>query len=441
MDQLTVIDQIRQNADLLSLPQSLSQMLREMENPSFSSESLAKIILQDPALTAKILKLSNSSFYHRAVEVTTVNQAIQILGVTTVKCMALSTSVFSPEKFEKGTGINVVEFFTGVLTVAAASEKIAREAGMKSPDEAFIAGLLHEIGTMFFIHHYPEDYRRIVEHKVKARNLLEAEKQVFGASHAEAGYELAIRWKIPKQVCDAIAEQHSPVVTSEKPTLREVLRLACLLSNEGIEGYSLEMDSRQERIATTAGILGLSNAQIDEIASSLPGLSLEVAEHMSVDIGSVEDMMVRANQKLWRTYLTVENLFKERKELNEKILKSEREKGALESKNIAIATLSHYLNNAVMSAYGRSQLLRRQHERGEFELLCERLPQTLDVFDRSIKKIVAVVEELKNLSPDIEKIKFLNTSSAVNIDDRIEERLKQMDEGIGLVLPEEATIR
>ena len=71
-----------------------------MENPNFSIENLANIILKDPALTARILKLANSSFYHQASEVATVNQAIQILGAVTVKCMALSSSVFDPEKLE-----------------------------------------------------------------------------------------------------------------------------------------------------------------------------------------------------------------------------------------------------------------------------------------------------------------------------------------------------
>ena len=435
---MTIIEEIRQNSGLLALPQSLSEILREMENQNFSVEKLAEIILRDPALTARILKLANSSFYHQVAEATTVHQAIQILGAVTVKCMALSSSVFNPEKFEKGTGINVIELFTSILTVAAASERIARECKLSSPEEALIAGLLHEIGTMFFIHHYPEQYKCIVDRTVQANSLLEAEKTVFGIDHAEAGYELALRWRVPKHISDAIADHHSPNISKKENKIRDIVRLACLLSNEGIEGYPIEMKSRIKRVDETAKALGLSEEQVESVTGSMLTMSLEVAEHMGVDIGSIEDMMARANQKLWRTYIMVENLFKERQELTEKVLQQERAEGAAESKNIAISTLSHYLNNAVMAAYGRSQLLRRQLDRGETEKLLERLPHSLDIIDHSVKKIVAVVAELKELSPLGEEVEFLNTSSAMNIDDRIEKRLKTMEKESGIVLPEVA---
>jgi len=382
---LTILEEIRKNSGLLALPQSLSEILREMENPNYSVDNIAKIILKDPALTARILKLVNSSFYHQASEVATVNQAIQILGGMTVKCLALSSSVFDPKKFESGTGINVVDFFTSVLTVAAASERIARECKFPSPEEALIAGLLHEIGTMFFIHHYPEQFKCIVERTVKAISLPEAEKAMFGIDHSEAGYELAVRWRVPKNICEAIANHHSPRVSAGNNKLSDVVRLACLLAHEGIDGYPVMMESRKKKIDETAEALGLSEEKIDQISASMLTMSLSVAEHMGVDIGSIEDMMARANNKIWHTYITIEKLFKERQELTEKILKQEREDGAAESKNIAIATLSHYLNNAAMAAFGHSQLVRRQLGRGENDKLLKRLPNSLDIIEISIE--------------------------------------------------------
>jgi len=133
----------------------------------------------------------------------------------------------------------------------------------------------------------------------------------------------------------------------------------------------------------------------------------------------------------------VENLFKERQDLSRKLLKEERARGAMESKNIAIATLSHYLNNAAMAIYGRSQLMRMLHGKGDTEKIMKNFEGNLDVIDRSIKKITAVVQEIKDISP-IDKVEFYNMSQALNIDDRIEKRLNEMESESSLVLPDEA---
>ena len=106
------------------------------------------------------------------------------------------------------------------------------------------------------------------------------------------------------------------------------------------------------------------------------------AVHLGVDIGNIEDMLIRANQEIWKSYLTIENLFRERQELSRNLLLQERERGAIESKNIAMATLSHYLNNATMAIYGRSQLLRLMLKKGEHERLLEKLDNDLEVVDQ-----------------------------------------------------------
>ena len=84
MNKIPIIDQVRRDSDLLSLPQVLSEVLREVGKKDFSADSLADIILKDPSLTSRVLRMSNSSFYQRLAEIRTVHQAIAVLGVTTV---------------------------------------------------------------------------------------------------------------------------------------------------------------------------------------------------------------------------------------------------------------------------------------------------------------------------------------------------------------------
>ncbi|HUV31326.1 MAG TPA: HDOD domain-containing protein [Acidobacteriota bacterium] len=436
MTNLSIVEHIRTSGDLLSLPQALSELLREMERPEFSSETLANIILKDPWLTGRILKLANSSFYHRFSEITTVHQAVQLLGVTTVKCLALSSSVFNPGKIEKESGVDARAYFSRILTVAAASEKIAERTGYKAPEEAFIAGLLHDIGTMFFLHHYPDKYRLVVSRQTKARSLLDAEIEIFGINHCDVGFHLATKWGLPEHLVNAILDHHTPGRLDEEP-LKNVLRLASLLSTDNVNGYGEDIEDRITRVKQVAGCLSLSQEDVDAISISLLSWTVSVAEYLGVDIGSIEGMLTRANQEIWQTYLMVENLFKERQELSQKLLKEEREKGAMESKNIAMATLSHYLNNAAMAIYGRSQLLRMQATKGDVDQLLEQLQASLNVVDRSVHRIVAVLAEIREISP-IDQIEFLNTSQALNIDDRIEKRLVKMRNESDLVLPEEA---
>ena len=218
MPKLDVLTQIQEKDDLLSLPQALADILRVVDDPDFSADNLATIIMKDPSLTGRMLKLANSSMYKRRSEISTVHQAVQVLGATTVKCLALSASVFRPDQIKDSAGVDSQSYFSNVLTVAAACEKVAQTIEFKQSEEAFVAGLLHDIGTMFFIHHYPKEYRLIIDRRVpRARSLLEAERALFGTDHCEAGFHLAKRWRLPQYIAEAIRDHHSSAEEGGKP--------------------------------------------------------------------------------------------------------------------------------------------------------------------------------------------------------------------------------
>lgn len=427
MDRIAIIDLIRRNDKLLSLPQVLSKVLEEVGKEDFSPDALGKVILKDPNLTSRVLRLVNSPFYHRVSEIKTVNQAVSMLGVTTVKCMALSTSIFHPEKVAADSGVDPRAFFQYELAIAAAAEQTAKAIGYRNPEEAFIAGLLQDIGILFLVHHCPKDYRKVITRSNKNCSLIDAEEAVFGINHAEIGGYLAEAWRLPEYVAAAIRNHHQTDHLNPDHKLPNIVRLAVLLNNDHFSGYEPSIERRLEDIKRVSEVLGISKQKVDEISSSLLSATITTAEFLGVDIGNVEEMLVKANQEIWKSYLTIENLFKERQELTQKLLEEERAKGAEESKNVAMATLSHYLNNAVMAIYGRSQLLRMQAAKGSAETLMDKMPVNLDVIDRSVKKIVAVLEEMKEISP-IDKNEFYSMSEALNIDDRIANRLSTMDQ-------------
>lgn len=427
MDKITIIEEIRHNKQLLSLPQVLSEILEEVGREDFTSDSLATIILKDPSLTGSILRLANSAFYQRFNEIKTVNQAISVLGVTTVKCLALSTTVFHPDKIAGESGVEPRDFFNYVLGIAAASEKIAQMIGYESPEEALIAGLLNDIGVMYFLHHYPREYRKIITRDDNRQSLVDAEREALGIDHCEVGSHLAETWKLPDYIVKSITDHHSLTDIAQSETLSNIVRLAVLLAKDNFSGQYYGLEERLDAIHRISGALSLSKSKVDEISFSLMTWSIEMAEYLGLDIGNYEEMLAKANKEIWQSYLTIENLFKERQELSRKLLVEERNRGAIESKNIAIATLSHYLNNAAMAIYGRSQIMRMLSDKGNSEKLIEQFPISLDTIDNAVKKIVAVLEEMKKISP-IDEIDFYNVSKAMNIDDRINERMSEMIE-------------
>ncbi|MBD3332569.1 HDOD domain-containing protein [candidate division GN15 bacterium] len=426
-DKFSIIEEIRSNSKLLSLPQTLSEILDEVGKDNFSPDRLASIILKDPSLTGRILKLANSPFYARFNKITTVNQAVSLLGVTTVKCMALSTSVFHPDKIASEAGVDPKSFFTYVLSIASASEKVATAVEYRAPEEAMVAGLLNEIGILFFLHHHPDRYRLIMEKQVPAKSLDEAEQKMFGIDHAEVGKYVAEAWGLPPYMLDAIGAHHGRPIREEGASLGNIVRLAVLLTNDKFSGFEPCLETRLSLINEASLTLSLDKDEVDQISSQLLSSTIDMAEYLGLDIGNIEQMLVSANEEIWKSYLIIENLFKERQELSRNLLEEERAKGAIESKNVAMATLSHYMNNAAMAIYGRSQLLRMMLDKGQTERLMERLDGNLKVIDQSVRRIVAVMEEMKEISP-IDEVAFHNMSEAMNIDDRIAFRLENMSD-------------
>jgi len=425
MDRISIIEQIRSSEKLFSLPQVLSETLKEVGKENFSADSLAHIILKDPSLTSRVLRVANSAFYQRLAKTTTINQAVAVLGITTVKCLALSSSIFQPEKISKESGVDSKAFFAYVLTVAAASEKIAKTIGARAPEEAFIAGLLHDVGVLFFLHHFPNEYHRIIDKRVKARTLVQAEVEVFGIDHCEVGGRLAEVWRLPDYIVRSIAGHHVLANLKENEVIENIVRLAVLLASDRFSGYEMGPQERMINIRKLRNQLSLSKNQIDDLSYTLMSGAIDVANYLGIDIGDTQEILMKANEEIWKSFLTIENLFKERQELSKKLLDEERAKGAIESKNIAVATLSHYLNNAVMAIYGRSQLMRRLIKKGNTDKLLEQIPNDLEMIDKSVQKIIAVLEEMKEISP-IDQLKFNDMSAALNIDDRIEKRLQKI---------------
>ncbi|MCK4858281.1 MAG: HDOD domain-containing protein [candidate division Zixibacteria bacterium] len=147
MDKIRLVDTIGDSRELLSVPQILGEVLEAVEGDDASPEKIASIILKDAALTTKVLKAANSSYYFRGQEITTVQQGVRVLGANALKCIALSVAIMSKPRVEQFGDFDITSVCFHLLGVGIISRAIAERLGTVNKEEAFVAGLLHDLGV------------------------------------------------------------------------------------------------------------------------------------------------------------------------------------------------------------------------------------------------------------------------------------------------------
>jgi putative nucleotidyltransferase with HDIG domain len=226
---------------LPTLPTVVSKMIDLVDNPKTSAASLARLISTDQALTAKILKLANSAYYGFPREISTVNMAIVVLGFNTVKDMGLSLSVFEVFKdAEGGRVFDVSKFWEHSIGCGAASRMIARRLKYRFVGEAFVAGLLHDIGKVILNQYVHKEFVDIIGLAASGETSLEvAEEKIIGTGHPQVGSWLAEKWNLPKIIVESIAFHHDPWEAKMEPLLVAIVSVAnylCHLCNIGNSG-------------------------------------------------------------------------------------------------------------------------------------------------------------------------------------------------------------
>jgi putative nucleotidyltransferase with HDIG domain len=198
-----------QNLPTLSV--IISQMVKMLENENSSPKDLSDLISRDQSTLAAILKLVNSAFYGFPRKITSIHQAIVILGFNTVKSMALGASIFKSKPVKGGKhNFDRNALWIHSVGVGTAAKILARQTGYKDLDEAFVAGLMHDVGKVVFDSHFPEEFKPVVW-KVDEEDILilQAEREVMGIDHAEAGQILLSKWQLPLPIVGAVAYHHN----------------------------------------------------------------------------------------------------------------------------------------------------------------------------------------------------------------------------------------
>jgi HD-like signal output (HDOD) protein len=207
---------VAQMGVLPSVPTLYFRVLQELQSANASIERIGELVAMDPAMTAKMLQLVNSAFFGIARKISNPVEAVQLLGVGTVRSLALCIHAFSCFDQAKLKEFSFERIWSHSVLTGIFAKKIAQSEGAESMvvDEAFIAGLLHDLGKLMLISNMTDQYREAVALGQSGKlSILAAEQKIFASTHADLGAYLLGLWGLPVSIVEAVALHHAPVKT------------------------------------------------------------------------------------------------------------------------------------------------------------------------------------------------------------------------------------
>jgi putative nucleotidyltransferase with HDIG domain len=273
---------IRDTKSLPTLPGVIAKLSSLAENNTISAQEMARVVNTDQVLSAKVLKLVNSAFYGFSGRVSTVSNALILLGVNVVKSLAISSSIF--EIMEK----NVVGLWEHSMGVAVAANVMAKRLKLPEPEETSTAALLHDIGKVIIKIKLQEDFNHLAGLiNEKGLMMIEAERELLETDHAEIGEWLAQTWLLPEKLAEPIACHHNVERSIVHQTKTAVVHVSDVLIKASAFGFS--GDDIVPRIQPIAWKkLGLTEVLLESIIEEVEGKLVEV-KNFSLEVRSGDE--------------------------------------------------------------------------------------------------------------------------------------------------------
>lgn len=430
----SVDDQIKkilaENNELLSLPQTLSEVLRVVKDETSSAQDLAKVLMCDPALTAKVLRIVNSSYYGARREISTVNQAVVTLGTRQVTALALSTSLYNVAN-NWNTEIDRMRFWRHSLEVAIGCRMIAEKVRYPNVEEAFVSGLLHDLGMLILEKSYSNQFKKVYAKIAHGESVIDLEEEAWGTNHARVGQFLFEQWNLPESICSAVGHHHdlfAPDTTNPELILPQIVCLAndiAQFSVHDLDGTMVTVDGADNREIIKANVK-LSSHDLYEIQKELLGATMREAKFLEIEIGTAEELVEEANRMLFAQYMTVENLLAENRKLRRQVTQNRVQEVAKKSLGSLAVELNKYINNAVASMRNRISLIQAAIDEARLEPKQQQLCDSVQTMGDSVETLGQVLKDLTNLA-SLDTSVYENDSSILDLEERIKHRLEQLD--------------
>ncbi len=267
---------------IATLPEVTAKIISTVEDPKSSAAQLHKIVSHDPALVTRILKVVNSAFYGLPGQIASVERAIVLLGLNAVKNIAVAASLGQMFRGVKlCDGFTARDLWTHCVAVAVISRELAKQSKLPLSDEAFLAGMIHDIGILVSLQTWPEQIRAACEKAKTGANFIEAEIETVGVDHQLLGKSLAEKWQFPLS-CQLVAgHHHNPETLSDgSRTLVTLVHIADTLCCHAKQGLPLTAQS-QIIAPDLPGAIEIDPAIVEKVRANLPMTIANAASFLS----------------------------------------------------------------------------------------------------------------------------------------------------------------
>lgn len=231
--------------ELRPFPAAASSLMTACDREDATARQLSEIIKHDPALSLKLLQIANSPIYGFAGEIRSVDHATVVLGMRALRDLAISTAV--SDAFASGDSKSASarqQLWVHSLSCGAIARTLSGTLGMGTPDEAFLAGIVHDVGKLFFFDHEPQQYLQATINGPHI-NIVDIETSTFGIAHTSVGQRCGQNWGLPDEINDVICFHHAPDEADFGGDLIDVVSAANQLSH-------LWLATADDTTATTA---------------------------------------------------------------------------------------------------------------------------------------------------------------------------------------------
>lgn len=234
---------------LPSLPSAVSELLASFGSEDVDVDHIAAQIARDQGLTARVLRVANSSFYGLQSKVATIHEAVVVLGFRAVRSMVLAVGMSGAFRGDQCSGFAAQAYLRHGVGVGLTARALAGLIG-QNRDLAFTAGLLHDIGQLVLASNFSEQYRQVLAfRKEKDCLLYEAERELLGMDHADVGGLLSEAWRFPETLHDAVVGHHAPA-TATAASLADLVHVADIVAHAlGLAGHGDEAVPPLDRTA------------------------------------------------------------------------------------------------------------------------------------------------------------------------------------------------
>ena len=264
MDPQSLLERIvRTTGDLPTMPQVANLVIEKLADSNTSPKEIQQLISRDQALAARVLRIANSPFFGHSRTVNSLTDAIVLMGFNSIRSLVLTT-VFND--LFKSFGLTEKLLWEHSLACGAISQRLARILRFARTEEAFLVGLMHDIGKVMLNLKLPEKMSPIVQevYNSQERSFSEIEEETFGFTHAEVGRAVVAKWNFAKEIEEAIGNHHHPERSTIMPVLSHVVHLANACCHKLEIGPIRRPDLNLMEVASTS-VLNLSPQVISRL--------------------------------------------------------------------------------------------------------------------------------------------------------------------------------